>query len=144
MTVSVALKGSSQLMAALQRASGEIQEAAGRAVLATAVELRGDVVKRIQRGPASGRVYQKYSPRRVHQASAPGQAPMSDTGRLANSVTYEAQGPLTAAVGSPLVYAVYLEYGTRRMAPRPAWEPATEAMRAKFIKRLEAALAGAY
>ena len=112
----------------------------GDAVNATGLELRGDIVKAYQRGPASGVTYEKYNPRRTHTASAPGQAPATDTGRLASSVDFKREGPMSATVGSAVVYAAMLEFGTSRIAPRPAWVPATEAMRPKFRKRLEAAL----
>jgi HK97 gp10 family phage protein len=66
---------------------------------------------------------------------------MSDTGRLASSIEFDQIAPLTATVGSNIVYAVHLEYGTRKMAPRPFFRPAVEKMRPEFNKRLEAALA---
>src|SRR6056297_1304389 len=118
MTVRIRLEGSKQLQAALRNMSDEVRAEVGKEVLATAVKLRGDVVKSIQRGPASGRTYRKYNPRRTHTASAPGQPPMTDTGRLANSIEFDRQGDLTATVGSKVAYAAYLEYGTSRMAAR--------------------------
>ncbi len=137
MTVTIRLEGSEELQRELRRLSGDLREEAGKAVLATAIEMQADIVKSVQRGPASGRVYEKYSPRRTHQASAPGQPPMSDTGRLANSITFDRIGDLTATVGSALNYAAWLEYGTSRMAARPFFRPAVEQMRPKYIGRLE-------
>lgn len=143
MTVRIALEGSKELQAALREASADVRDAVSKEVVATAIRLRKDVVRSIQRGPASGRTYRKYQPRRTHQASAPGQPPMSDTGRLASSIEFDQIGPLTATVGSRLAYAVYLEYGTRKMAARPFFRPAVERMRKDFGKRLEAAISGA-
>jgi len=143
MSVRIRLEGLEAMQRALREASDDIRDAAAQTVKASALELRGDVVKSIQRGPASGRTYQKYNPRRTHTASAPGQPPMSDTGRLANSIEFDQLGPLTATVGSRLAYAVHLEYGTRHMAQRPFFRPAVERMRAKFQRRLEAAITGA-
>ena len=77
-----------------------------------------------------------------HQASAPGEAPATDTGRLMGSIYFDREGPLTATVGSKLAYAEWLEYGTSRMAPRPYFRPAVEAVRPKFERALERALAG--
>jgi HK97 gp10 family phage protein len=138
--VTITLSGGKELQAALQNMQGQLASEVSKAVTGTALELRGDVIKRINRGPASGRVYQKYNPRRTHQASAPGQAPASDTGRLANSIFFDTRGPLTAVVGSNVVYALYLEYGTTRMAARPFFRPAVEAIRPKLQSRLEAAV----
>lgn len=138
--VTITLSGGKELRAALKAMGPRLEAEVGRAVTGTALELQGDVKKRINRGPASGRVYQKQNPRRVHQASAPGQAPATDTGRLVNSIFFEVQGKLTATVGSRLVYALWLEYGTSRMAARPYFRPAVEAMRVRFVKRLEAAV----
>lgn len=141
--VTIRLQGSDQLRAALREMSGEVRDEVSKAVIGTAMELRGDVVKSIQRGAKTGRVYRKYSPSRIHQASAPGQAPASDTGRLANSITFERVNDLTASVGSVLAYATYLEYGTSRIAPRPVFRPAVDRIRDKFNRRLEAAISGA-
>lgn len=53
-----------------------------------------------------------------------------DTGRLRSSVEYEAgrdSRGLVARIGTDVTYAVYLEFGTRRMAPRPFLRPALQA-----------------
>lgn len=143
MSVTIRLDGSAELQKALQRASAEVKQSVSRAVVGTALELQGEVKTSIARGPASGRTYQKYNPRRTHTASAPGQPPMSDTGRLVNSIEFEKVGDLTATVGSKLAYAVHLEYGTSRMAARPFFRPAAEAIRPKFMARLERAIGDA-
>ena len=140
MTVTLRLEGSAELQAALRQASGEIKQAVSRAVVGTALELQGNIKTSIARGPASGRTYEKYNPRRTHTASAPGQPPMTDTGRLVNSIEFDKIGDLTATVGSKLAYAPYLEYGTSRMAARPFFRPAIEEIRPKYMTRLERAL----
>jgi len=138
--ITMQIEGGDQLAAALRAYGAKAEKHVGDAVNATGLELRGDIVKAYQRGPASGVTYEKYSPRRTHTASAPGEAPATDTGRLASSVDFKRDGPMSATVGSTVVYAAMLEFGTSRIAPRPAWVPATEAMRPKFRQRLERAL----
>ena len=138
--VTMQLEGGDQLAAALRAYGAAAERHVGDAVNATGLELRGDIVRRIQQGPASGVTYEKYSPRRTHTASAAGEAPATDTGRLASSVDFKREGPMSATVGSQVAYAAMLEFGTSRIDPRPAWVPATEAMRPKFRQRLEAAL----
>ena len=135
----ITLEGGKELAAALRNASKDMVAAVEEAVTATGLELRGDIIKRIQRGPKTGRTYKRRGV--THTASAPGQAPATDTGRLASvGVLFEQVGPVSVTVGSPLVYAAYLEYGTTRMAPRPVWRPAVEAMTPKFRNRLLRAL----
>jgi len=137
MTVTISLEGSDQLQRELRRLSGDLRDDVGKMVLATAVEMRTDIVKSIQRGPASGLTYKKSNPTRTHTASAPGQPPMTDTGVLANSITFDRIGDLTATVSSNLNYATWLEYGTSSMAARPFFRPAVERMRPKYIGKLE-------
>jgi HK97 gp10 family phage protein len=143
MTTTISITGTKELAKALQSMGAEIREAAGDAVKATALEMQGEIKRRIQSGPASGITYQKYNPRRTHRASAPGEAPMTDTGRLAGSVMFDVVGEMSATVGSALVYAAWLEYGTRHMSARPVWTPVAEEADEKFMKRLEAAIGGA-
>lgn len=53
-------------------------------------------------------------------ASAPGQFPHAQSGRLRNSVTYSTDASkMTLRVGTNVEYAAFLEGGTRRMEPRP-------------------------
>ena len=137
------LEGLEGLQAALGKMTKEIEAEVDKAVDATGLELRGEVVKAYQRGPATGITYEKSNPNRTHTASAPGEAPATDTGRLASSVNYKKDGAMSATVGSEIVYAAMLEFGTSRIAPRPAWVPAVEAIRPKFQRRIEAALARA-
>ena len=81
-------------------------------------------------GPKSGRIYRRGS--RTHQASAPGEAPAIDYGVLANSIQVERESDLRQTVFTNTEYAVYLEFGTSRMSPRPFFGPAFEAARPIF------------
>ncbi len=137
---SIELVGKREFDAAVQRTIAGVRDGVEQAVVAAAIEGRAEVVQSIQRGPASGRIYQKSNPRRTHQASAPGQAPMSDTGRLANSIFFERINSRTAAFGSNLIYALYLEYGTSKIAARPYFRPAAEKIRVKFAGMVETAI----
>ena len=84
----------------------------------------------ILRDPVSGRQYGK------HQASAAGEAPASDTGNLASSITFkvdankdEGRGEVSASAP----YAASLEFGTVHIKPRPYMQPALEENRNKII-----------
>ena len=120
MTIKVKIEGLDELRKALHGLERKFDEAVSDAVAETAFTIQQRVKLAIARGPNSGRIYQKSNPRRTHQASAPGEAPASDTGTLAASVYADIHG-MAATIGSRLAYAHYLEFGTRRMAPRPVW-----------------------
>ena len=98
--------------------------------------VRNTAVESIQRGSKDGKVYQKYIPRRTHQASAEGQPPATDTGYLVQNINLkiDAEG-LGASVESNADYSAALEFGTRKMAARPFMQPALEENRPK-IRRL--------
>lgn len=106
-----------------------------RVIDATALTINRDVKDSMDREVKTGRLYRRRNIE--HRASAPGQAPATDTGFLLSSIYYERNTPLSATVGSRLAYAYYLEFGTVRIAPRPAWLPATEKNREKFNRLLE-------
>lgn len=139
----IEITGTEEVAEALRKYGERAKREVSKAVLKTAIDVNGDIKKRIQRGPKTGRVYQRgpgQNLSRTHRASAPGESPATDTGRLVNSIDFKMESPLTATVSSLLAYAAYLEFGTQRIAPRPAWVPSVEAARPKFQKRLEEAL----
>jgi hypothetical protein len=139
----IEISGTEEVAQALRQYGERAERAVFEAVLKTAIDVNGDIKKRIQRGPKTGRIYLRgpgQNLSREHRASAPGEAPATDTGRLVNSIDFKMEGPLTATVSSFLAYAAYLEFGTQNIAPRPAWVPSVEAARPKFKKRLEEAL----
>ena len=88
--------------------------------------IRGEAIKSIQTGAKSGVVYQMYNPRREHRASAPGQAPASDTGNLVSKIVVRQKGVNVTNVESNANYSAFLEYGTSKMQPRPFMLPAFE------------------
>lgn len=72
----------------------------------------------------SGRVYlrgkgQGFS--HSHRASAPGEAPASDTGAYERSLSIIRLSSLESAIETNLVYPELLEEGTPRIKPRPMW-----------------------
>ena len=130
----ISIDGQKELVAALSNMSDEVERRVNDAVMETAANIEAEVKIRISQGPATGRLYTRGGV--AHQASAPGEAPMSDTGTLVGSVYHQKEGNLRATAGSRLSYAVYLEYGTTKMAPRPVWEPVTDEQRPMFYQRV--------
>ena len=95
--------------------------------------IRGEAIKSIQSGAKSGVLYQMYNPRREHRASAPGQAPASDTGNLVSKIIVKKQAG-EIKVQSNADYSKYLEYGTSKMAARPFMFPASEKSMSKIVQ----------
>ena len=94
----------------------------------------------ILRGPKTGIIYDrgktpKGRKRKPHQASAPGQPPANDDGKLVESISRKREG-LTAYVWTELEYGKLLEFGTTHIAPRPWLTPAVEKNRERFPKEL--------
>lgn len=114
-----------------------------------AAELIANVMREEIRRPGSGRVYTRPGGK-THQASAPGEPPTTDTGRLINAIAtaITATGLLVTkvAVGVRLAIAYWrdLEFGTVRVAPRPFIRPAVQLAKAGaadiYIKKARAAV----
>ena len=107
-----------------------------KAVTISAFELRADIIKRYKEGPKTGIVYRKKGGG-THIASKEGEAPAVRTGALMSSVSLKQTTRFSAKVHSRHKYGFWLEYGTQDIKPRPAWTPATEAVRPKLKKRVQ-------
>lgn len=133
-SINIELQGLQQLLSKLEQVEG----ASDTIVLETIMDLVTDThtfaIAGIQGGPKSGRTYGN------HTASAPGQYPASDTGRLAGSVRMELpqQGNVTGRVGTAVAYGPMLEFGTSRMAARPWLLPSFERAKIGVEKELRA------
>ena len=134
MTITIEISGLEQVKSALRKFGKEAEVAIGKDVTATALEINTAVKKAIQRGPKTGATYTRGTV--THRASAPGEAPATDTGTLVSSIYFESPSNLSATIGSRLAYAYYLEYGTANIAPRPAWLPATQGGQKKLNDRV--------
>lgn len=88
---------------------------------ASAHLVRNGAVRLVLKGPATGRIYTRRGITR--QASAPGEAPMSDTGTLARSIHIDDSKTnprnLRVSIVAGVFYAKWLELGTRKMLARP-------------------------
>jgi len=138
-SISLKVTNTDAVMQAIRQYGQKAEVELSKAVNATALTINGEIKKMIQSPPKTGRVYMRGKDKR-HIASAPGEAPATDTGTLVSSITYKQETPLTATVSSRLDYAYYLEFGTKNIKPRPAWVPATEKNRDLFNKLVDAAL----
>lgn len=97
------------------------------ALHAAGMLVEGQAKLLVQRGPATGRVYKKYNPSRIHQASSGAnpsgegnEAPATDTGELVASIgTNVRSDDLVVEIFASAQHARPLEYGTEDMNPRP-------------------------
>jgi hypothetical protein len=134
-TVEIKIEGLAAALTKIGAMPKEIEQAVQDGLMAVALVARNDAVRRVLRGPKTGRIYSKTNPKRVHQASAPGEAPATDLGALAGSILAEpVQGQLAANLVARMPYAVHLEYGTTRMAARPFMRPAADVASAQGSK----------
>ena len=96
--------------------------------------IRTEAINLIQKGAKSGRVYKRYNPSRTHTASAPGQAPASDTGNLVRNIKVVQVNQDVTQVKSEARYSKELEYGTSKMRARPFMFPAYKMSQDKILK----------
>src|SRR5690554_2699891 len=96
--MTVRIEGMEDLNRNLARVSSRFESEATALVNRTAQNIRNTAVRSIQKRSPGGEEYEKYNPRRTHVASAPGQPPNTDTGRLAGSIRAVMSGTPTAYV----------------------------------------------
>ena len=88
--------------------------------------------------------YKSYIDKRGNprMSSAPGEAPASAAGNDLDKSIYSKKiskrnaNPAIAEFGSTSPYAMSLEYGTEKMAPRPFMRPAAEKLRSKDVESI--------
>lgn len=93
-----------------------------------------DMKKSILTGAKSGQQY--YSNGARHQSSAPGQAPANNTGALVRSIKVK-KNKNDATISIKKDYAIFLEFGTSKMRPRPFIIPAFLRTKKWFSDKLQ-------
>lgn len=135
-----------------------------RVVSTAAYSVERHAKRLIQTGPKTGRIYDRNEHevsfgtksgktvkftaykgkkrRKPHQASAPGEAPATDTGNLANSIqtTVRVSGEISAEVSVGAGYGAALEDGPasgKKLAARPYMRPAVDAVEPSFVAAVD-------
>jgi hypothetical protein len=108
----------------------------------TALDIQARAQMAIMNPPKSGRIYRRGNV--AHQASAPGEAPATDTGNLVNSAYTKKLGQADYETGFTAEYAAHLEFGApnAHIAPRPYLRPAVEAVRDAFMSAIRRIVEG--
>lgn len=101
-----------------------------------ATEFEIEIKNEIETGAKTGITYQRGNI--SHTASAPGQAPASDSGKLVGSIRYKKKSATEHEVSINSEYALALEVGTSRMAARPFITPALQNAKKKLLKAIKA------
>ncbi len=97
---------------------GKARQAAFRGVVRGTESVAETAIRKMQSGTKSGRTYRRRG--KTHIASAPGEAPAVDSGRLVQSTTTKYNPTeLYGTVNWATEYAAALEYGTQKMGARP-------------------------
>lgn len=104
----------------------DFAEAARLGVAQAAAEIHRRAIASMEHGTKTGRTYRRGSIE--HQASAPGEAPARDRGRLTSSISWDSYpASLSAEIGSKgIEYGLFLEEGTDKIEPRPWLKPAAD------------------
>jgi hypothetical protein len=143
-SVSIEVEGLNKIIGELRKLEDAGEEAIEEVIFDLVSDTHQIAVAGVQKGPATGRVYEKYSPRRTHRASGPGEYPMSDTGNFASTINavYPSAGNLTGMVGTGDKRGPWFEFGTSKMRPRPwllrSFERAQIGLEQELKRRLEA------
>ena len=141
MRSNVKVVGFEELLSDIGIAKEQLKEVMQDTIEEAGLKAHEFAVRGIQTGPATGRIYEKYNPRRTHQASRGGEFPMSDTGRLAASVEIVGIGSPVVSVGTNVRYGRWLEFGTSEMLPRPWLFPSAERASGEIVKEAKEAFA---
>jgi HK97 gp10 family phage protein len=124
---SVSLKiNKDQFMKLLDDANAITEKAADK----MATEMKNSILS----GAKSGKQYFKNGAR--HTASAPGQSPANQSGALVKSIKVgKERNKSTISISKN--YAVFLEFGTSKMRPRPFILPAFQKTKKWFSDKLK-------
>jgi len=139
MTITVRVIGEKELQAAIRKLGhGAITEV-WQGMQAGGLKVE-ETIKRGLKAKKSGRVYRRGK-KGYHVASAPGEFPAVDSGRMIGSIAMRAsRAQMVVFVGvsdlSNVRYARLLEYGTSKVAARPWLLPSVKASEPFMRKRV--------
>lgn len=123
--------GGDKLRERLKRLPKEVKAPIRLALVAGVIDITTEAKKMIQRGTKTGKLYGR------HRASAPGQAPATETGFLVANLHHKVDPDgLGASAISGADYSEFLEFGTVNISARPFFQPALDKVRKRIFSRL--------
>lgn len=161
MDFTVKVDGLERISKASDRVKAEVVKELEKGLSASAQRVRREAIDSIRKGQKSGRVYTHYflmnkktkglfaaeKRDKPHRASAPGEPPASDGGRLISSITAHVNKISLSKLESFVVagrgvvkYARMLEFGTAKMGARPFMSPAYQRSKEWIKERLNKAV----
>ncbi len=123
----------------VQNITDDVRQAALRGVADSIELVKGAAVSKIMSGPKTGLIYRTRGV--DHQASAPGESPASDIGRLAQSARTELNpAEISGEVIFSTAYAAAQEFGREdgSIAERPYARPALAESREQIEENIAA------
>lgn len=93
----------------------QLEAGMGRKLDQAAELLRSQVVRALRKNQSTSGRGKSLATHR----SKPGEIPYVDSGHLSKSIFWRRSGKLTRQVGTPVLYGLFLQIGTRFMKPRP-------------------------
>ncbi len=143
MDFTVKIEGLEKIKKASTDIHASVQKELQKALLASAMKVEREAKDLIRKGPKTGRIYKRRTV--THRASAPGESPASDTGRLLGSITsyinkIAGLEAFVVAGRGAVKYARMLEFGTTKIAARPFMLPAYMKSKAFITERLNRAV----
>jgi len=124
----------------------EIEKEVEKTIAESLLRIETRAKSKVQKGPATGKVYKRGD--KTHVASAPGQSPATDTGRLVSNIKHLVfkgkiggeVGVFGAIDGEKQNYGLALELGTSTILARPFLFPAFEEFKPEIRKKINRAI----
>jgi HK97 gp10 family phage protein len=142
------VEGLNSLLKKLQNLDTESKKSINAEIFKAVNKMKNSTIDAIQT-PSEGRAYKRRG--KTHIASKPGEAPNIDTGILLKSIIADISPNIfTGIMGvrnrEALKYALYLEFGTSKMAARPFLKPSfnkhKKEAKEKILNAIKQALRG--
>jgi HK97 gp10 family phage protein len=117
-----------KIVSRIPEAKAKIKDEAFQRMVKAVNAVRNETLVTLS-GNRSGRIYRVPGTMKTYTASSPGEPPAVATGQLRQSVRTQVDNSSSMVigyVGSTLIYAPCLEFGTKKMSPRPWLKPSFE------------------
>lgn len=120
------IKGISSIKKKLDKFTSQVLESQVQAVAESVLLIHETAVRKINDN-GDGTPVIRYDPKRIVNASNPGDPPNTDKGRLVQSIKFDfKKNGLVGRVGTNLKYGAWLEFGTNKMEARPWLAPSVQ------------------